>query len=391
VYLHGLLLDGERKSIEPLSRRVPGGNEQALQQFINQSPVGPDADLAAYRARMAAAFAADDGVIVVDDTGFPKQGRHSVGVARQYSGTLGKRANCQVATSLHYASGRGDYPLALRLYLPGSVDERSRSAGAGRVSRRTSAPSRPSGRSPSDLLDEVRAERLPHALVVADAGYGVATELREGLEQRRERYIVGVTGDTVALIGPTGWVPRAPKSKRGRPATASLPGGGRAAPGGDPHASRDVGADDRLLARGHEGQAGSRVRLGSGLAGPPVGGRRPRPMPSRTPRRPPAGSWWSGGEMEHQVRPLQLALRHDPGAGGRLWKERWQVERGYEQLKGELGLDHFEGRSWPGFHHHAAMTFLAYGFLALERQRAQAPADGHRPRGSAPGGAGRGA
>src|ERR671918_1011860 len=118
VYLHGLLLDGERKSIEPLSRRVPDGNEQNLQQFINQSPWDPTPILSAYRARMAAAFATDRGVIVIDDTGFPKQGKHSVGVARQYSGTLGKRANCQVATSLHYASRRGDYPLALRLYLP---------------------------------------------------------------------------------------------------------------------------------------------------------------------------------------------------------------------------------------------------------------------------------
>src|ERR671914_1632948 len=118
VYLHGLLLDGERKSIEPLSRRVPGGNEQNLQQFINQSPWDPAPILATYRARMAAAFATDAGAIVVDDTGFPKQGKHSVGVARQYSGTLGKRANCQVATSLHYASRRGDYPLALPLYLP---------------------------------------------------------------------------------------------------------------------------------------------------------------------------------------------------------------------------------------------------------------------------------
>src|SRR5580765_3127258 len=118
VYLHGLLLDGERKSIEPLSRRVPGGNEQNLQQFINQSPWDPAPILTAYRARMATTFASEAGVIVIDDTGFPKQGKQSVGVARQYSGTLGKRANCQVATSLHYASVHGDYPLALQLYLP---------------------------------------------------------------------------------------------------------------------------------------------------------------------------------------------------------------------------------------------------------------------------------
>src|SRR5829696_5166874 len=97
TYLHGLLLDGERKSIEPLSRRVPGGNEQRLQQFINQSPWEPASVLAAYRARLAQALARPGGVIVVDDTSFPKQGRHSVGVARQYCGALGKRANCQVA------------------------------------------------------------------------------------------------------------------------------------------------------------------------------------------------------------------------------------------------------------------------------------------------------
>src|SRR5215207_10062234 len=115
TYLHGLLLDGERKSIEPLSRRVPGGDEQALQQFVNQSPWEASPVLAAYRARLAAAFASPGGLVVVDDTGFPKQGRHSVGVARQYCGALGKAANWQVAVSLHDAGPEGDYPLALRL------------------------------------------------------------------------------------------------------------------------------------------------------------------------------------------------------------------------------------------------------------------------------------
>src|SRR5215216_3434467 len=118
LYLHGLLLDGERKSIEPLSRRVPGGDEQRLQQFVNQSPWDPAPVLAAYRAGLAQALAHPAGIIVVDDTSFPKQGRHSVGVARQYCGALGKRANCQVAVSLHYAGREGDYPLALRLFLP---------------------------------------------------------------------------------------------------------------------------------------------------------------------------------------------------------------------------------------------------------------------------------
>src|SRR5215216_7365416 len=120
TYLHGLLLDGERKSIEPLSRRVPGGNEQALQQFVNQSPWEAAPVLAAFRARLAAVFASPEGLIIIDDTSFPKQGRHSVGVARQYCGALGKAADCQVAVSLHYAGRAGDYPLALRLFLPES-------------------------------------------------------------------------------------------------------------------------------------------------------------------------------------------------------------------------------------------------------------------------------
>jgi DDE superfamily endonuclease len=115
--LHGLLLDGERKSIEALSPRVPDVNEQNLQPFINQNPWGPAPVLRAYRAKMVAIFATDDGVIVSDDTGFAKQKRYSVGVARQHSETARKRANCQAATPFYYLSMRGNYPLALRMYL----------------------------------------------------------------------------------------------------------------------------------------------------------------------------------------------------------------------------------------------------------------------------------
>src|SRR3954465_897255 len=125
VYLQGLLLDGERKSIEPLSRRItlPDGltsadPEQALQQFVNQSPGGPLAVLRRYRAHLAQTFASPDGIFLFDDVSFPKQGTHSVGVQRQYCGALGKKANCQVAVSVHYVSPRGHYPLDLQLYLP---------------------------------------------------------------------------------------------------------------------------------------------------------------------------------------------------------------------------------------------------------------------------------
>ena len=123
VYLQGLFLDGERKSIQPLAQRVTvpgwsGDTMQALQQFVNQSPWDEQAVLRTYRRLLAASLADPRGVIVIDDTGFAKKGRHSVGVARQYSGTLGKTDNCQVAVSLHYVAPLGDYPLGLRLFLP---------------------------------------------------------------------------------------------------------------------------------------------------------------------------------------------------------------------------------------------------------------------------------
>src|SRR5689334_16815763 len=127
VYLQGLLLDGERKSIEPLARRItlPEGlpskdPEQALQQFVNQSPWDEQAVLRRYRARMAQTFASQEGIFVIDDTSFPKQGQHSVGVQRQYCGALGKKANCQCAVSVHYVAPKGHYPLDMRLYLPES-------------------------------------------------------------------------------------------------------------------------------------------------------------------------------------------------------------------------------------------------------------------------------
>jgi SRSO17 transposase len=393
VYLHGLLLDGERKSIEPLSRRVPGGNEQALQQFVNQSPWDPAPVLAAYRARMAATFATDDGVIVIDDTGFPKQGRHSVGVARQYSGTLGKRANCQVATSLHYASARGDYPLALRLYLPeGWTNDPDR------LERARVPPGERDFKTKwqiaLDLLDAVRAEGLPHAVVVADAGYGVATELRDGLDRRREHYIVGLLGEEVVLTEPPRWVPHVSKGQRGRPATRAY----LAEDGPRPVAIRTMA--ESLARTPVCWRDGTKGKLEADFAWVRVWPvhRWQMGVPSdaipdaETAARWLLVEWRQDGTIKYALSNLPPDATLEQAVG--FWKERWQVERGYEQLKGELGLDHFEGRGWPGFHHHATMTFLAYGFLALERRRAQDAQglDGPPvPEASAPGEARRGA
>jgi SRSO17 transposase len=369
TYLHGLLLDGERKSIEPLSRRVPGGDEQALQQFVNQSPWEAAPVLRAYRAQMAAAFASADGLIVVDDTSFPKQGCHSVGVARQYCGALGKAANCQVAVSLHYAAQQGDYPLALRLFLPEAWTADPARLERGRVPAEARA-AKAKWQIALDLLDTVRAEGLPHALVVADAGYGAGGEFRAGLEARGERYIVGLLGEELVFPEPPRWVVRPPRPRGRLPTRAHL-----AQEMPRPVAVKDLAEGlERTAVRWREGTKGwleadfAWVRVWVGHRwerGVPIGA---IPDPDETARWL-LVEWRRDGTVRYALANLPPGTTVEQAVPR--WKERWQVERGYLQLKDELGLDHFEGRSWTGFHHHAAMTFLAYGFLALERRRAQ--------------------
>src|SRR4051794_25071275 len=191
VYLRGLLLDGDRKSIEPLSRRVtlPEGltskdPEQALQQFVNQSPWDEHAVLRRYRAVLAQTFASPHGIFLFDDVSAPKQGQHSVGVQRQYCGALGKKANCQVAVSVHYVSPKGHYPLDLRLYLPDSwLQDKRRLDKAGVPKDERRALTKPE--IALELLDRVRDEGLPGWAVVSDAGYGVSGDFRDGLDARK--------------------------------------------------------------------------------------------------------------------------------------------------------------------------------------------------------------
>src|SRR3954470_12033295 len=238
VYLQGLILDGDRKSIEPLSRRVtlPPGLEvkdldQALQQFVGQSTWDEQAVWKRYRSALAETFASPKGIFVIDDTSFPKQGKLSVGVQRQYCGASGKRANCQVAPSVHYVSPRGHYPLAMRLYLPeswaGDADRLDR-AGVPEEHRRVATK----GQIALELLDQVRGEGLPGQLVVADAGYGVSGPFRDGLAQRGLHYIVGVTGEMVVFTEKPTW--EAPPARRpgagGRAATRSVLAGGSPRP-----------------------------------------------------------------------------------------------------------------------------------------------------------------
>lgn len=370
VYLQGLLLDGERKSIEPLSRRVtlPAGlaskdPEQALQQFVNQSPWDDQAVLRRYRAHLAQTFAHPDGIFLFDDVSFPKQGTHSVGVQRQYCGALGKKANCQVAVSVHYVSPRGHYPLALRLYLPDSwLKDRQRLDHAGVPKDQRRALTKPE--MALQLLDQVQAEGLPGQAVVADAGYGVSGEFREGLAARGLRYIVGVTEDFVVFPQRPAWVAPRPATG-GRPQTRPQLAQGSS----PPIPLRELARRVRL--RRVTWREGTKGKLSARFAWLRVW----------------PGHGWQRGECaaaapvwllieEQGDGKVKFAFSNLPEGTNcrtavRLWKRRWPVEQGYQQLKEELGLDHFEGRSWRGFHHHACLALLAYGFLLLERQRKQ--------------------
>ena len=370
VYLAGLIQEGERKSIEPLSRRVtlpPELNvadpEQALQQFINQSPWEDQQVGKRYRAIMAEALADPEGLFLIDDTGFPKQGKHSVGVQRQYCGALGKKANCQVAPSVHYVSKKGHCPLAIRLYLPECwLDDPKRlnKAGVPDAVRRPQTK----GQIALELLDQVRAEGWPGHLVVADAGYGVAQEFRDALEQRGLHYLVGVTEDMVVFTAEPRWfVP--PWSGRGRRPTR--PRLTEDSP--RPVSLKDLAA--RTPLRKVTWREGTKGKLAGRFAWLRVW---------------PAQGWATGAcvgaepiwlLIEQQADgELKYAFSNLPVHTSRLqavrqWKSRWPVEQGYQQMKEELGLDHFEGRSWRGFHHHVCLVMLAYGFLALEQQRAK--------------------
>jgi SRSO17 transposase len=367
VYLRGLLADGERKSIEPLSRRVtlppdlPSRDpEQALQQFVSQSTWDEQAVLTRYRALMAAHFASPEGVFVFDDTGFPKRGRHSVGVSHQYCGALGKRADCQVAVTLHYSGSRGHFPLDLRLHLPESWTadtERMIAAGVPETLRAHKAKSQIA----LELLDRARAEGIAGGTVVADAGYGGA-ELRDGLAARGLRYVVGASPETVVFTREPRWT-RRPKPRPGSQSQLWWPA---------PDTPQPVTVGElagQLQLERVTWRDGTKGKLSAPFAWVRVW---PARDWDRGVRVRPEAIWLLVEEQPDEV--IKFALSNLPADAPvleavRLGKQRWRVEQGHQQMKEELGLDHFEGRSWRGFHHHAALVLLAYGFLLLEQAR----------------------
>jgi SRSO17 transposase len=391
-YCTGLLLPGQRKSVEPMAARldpahVPSAH-QALHHFVATAPWNDAAMLDAVRDLVLPALLRQRPITawILDDTGFPKKGRHSVGVARQYCGQLGKQDNCQVAVSLSVANDHASLPVAFDLYLPEDW-----AADPIRRAKTGVPPEVVFQTKPQIALRQVRralAEGLPTGVLLADAGYGAETDFRTALSALGLPYVVGVQSSLG--VWPPGCGPLPPKPWSG---TGRKPKLRRR---DDEH--QPVSA--KSLAFSLAPNAWQTVAWRQGSQGE-LSGRfaAVRVCPSHRDdarAEPHPEEWllieWPEGEKE----PTKYWLSTLPERISRvdlvhLAKLRWRIERDYQDLKQELGLDHYEGRGWRGFHHHATLCIAAYGFLVRERSLfppqgngwRQAPAlpAGWRPRG----------
>jgi SRSO17 transposase len=360
LYVRGLLGPGERKSLQPMAARLGLSGHDQLQHFV-ASPAWDDGPLWAVLAEKADRLVGGpEAVLVVDDTALPKKGTLSAGVARQYCGQLGKKASCQALVSLTLARGEVPVPLTLRLFLPDEwTRDPDRCARAG-VPEAEVAP-RSKGEIALAELDRVLAAGVRFGVVLADAGYGTSAGFRRGLDERGLTWAVGISR-TQKVYG-TAVRLRWPRATRGRPRKTPVPSE-------EPRTVEEVlaGARWRRLSwrRGTKGPlaarfAAVRVRVGDG----------PITRPSR--HLPGAevwlvGEWRGNGERKYYLSnlPPGTALRDLAAA----IKARWVCEQAHQQLKQELGLGHFEGRSWTGLHRHALMTCIAFTYLQHLRLRA---------------------
>jgi SRSO17 transposase len=375
AYVTGLCLPGERKSMEPMAARVDprhvGARHQSLQHFIADAPWDPTAVLRVAREWVLAPMVRHGpvGAWIVDDTAFPKKGQHSVGVARQYCGVRGKQDNCQVAVSVSVANEAVSLPVAYQLYLPESwASDRPRRRAVGVPDDVTFQPK---WQIALGQIQAVLAEGVPRAPVVADAGYGDTTAFREALTAMGLAYAVGVKKETTAW--PPGEAPRPPKrwKGRGRPPTLVR----RTATHTPQSLQQLAGALPPTAWRTVTWREGTHGAMRSRFA-------RLRVRPAhrdeqRTEAR--AEEWLLIEWPRDAAEPTKYWLSTLPATTPlpelvRLAKLRWRIERDYQELKDELGLDHFEGRGWRGFHHHGALCIAAYAFLAAERARLSPPA-----------------
>jgi len=360
-YCTGLMLPGERKSVEPMAARTApartGAQHQSLLHFVGVAAWSDEKVLAKVREMVLPAIE-EDGPIeawIIDDTSFPKQGKHSVGVHHQYCGQLGKQANCQVTVSLSVANHAASLPVAYRLYLPQDwTKDRARRKKAG-------VPKDMAFRTkPEIALEQIRwacEVGLPRGVALMDAAYGNDSRLRAGMTDLEVPYVAGILPNT--LMWRCGAGPRRkgkPLNNTGRRDEPDLISAKEVALGLPTHAWRTVrwreGSADWLSSRF------ARVRVS-------VGHNKLVPEKLRP-------EWllveWPEGEAEPTK--YWLSTLPENVSFQRLVdfaKLRWRIERDYQELKQEVGLGHYEGRGWRGFHHHATLCIAAYGFLIAER------------------------
>jgi len=366
-YCTGLMLPLSRKSVEPMAARVDplhaSARHQALHHFVAKSEWSDTSVMARVRDWVIPSLGLDGGCYwIIDDTGFPKKGKHSVGVARQYCGQLGKQDNCQVAVSLSLASTRGSIPMAYQLYLPkdwAADPVRRKAAG---VPEDIAFATKP-----EIALAQMRqaiAAGVSMGVVLADAGYGDETAFRDGITALGMRYAVGIRPATT--VWAPGTAPLPPKAWVGR---GIRPTRLRRESGNEPVAVK-------ALACGLPEQAWHTVTWREGTNNELCGrftALRVRPAHRdylQTEMRP--EEWllieWPDGEAE----PAKYFLTTAPEDATLeqmvfVTKMRWRIERDYQDLKQEFGLGHYEGRGWRGFHHHATLSIAAYGFLMAQR------------------------
>jgi SRSO17 transposase len=362
LYARGLIEAGARKSLERIVARLGGGKVEyeGLQHFLADSPWDPAVIDRAVAERVCAAI--EPQAWVLDDTGIPKDGRRSPGVKRQYSGTLGKIGNCQIAVSLHAVGGQGTVPLGFRLYLPEewcADPERRRMA---KVPESVEFQTKPA--LGGQLVARAADWKIRRAPVLGDQAYGNDSKLRARLHDDAIDYVLSVgpqtevfDSDTLFAVPPRkpgsrGPAPRLQRPDREPQSIAQLTAG------------LGLDAFQTVAFRDNEGQQlASRFAFVRVICAHPV----------THERRPPREEWLIVEWPQDKHAPTDYWISNLPAATeperlARLARLRWMIELDYKQLKGELGLDHYEGRSWLGFHHHCTLVTAAHGFLTLERQ-----------------------
>lgn len=379
LYLQGLMLEGRRKSMQPMGDRL-GIDYQQLQQFVSASP-WPVEPVRRRLARKATTLLSPQ-AWVVDDTGFVKDGPASPGVARQYSGTLGKIGNVQIGVSVHAVTDAASCPLSWRLFLPEGWDdtcsdsaEHAEQVATRRV--RAQIPDtvrhRPKWELALEMIDELGAWGLTPPVMVGDAGYGEIGYFRTGLTERDIPYVVQVKSSTSLHDAAARFEMPAPTGRAGRPFQVAS------------YQSEPVQAKAYAQHLPVDAFAPVSWRQGSkGVMTSRFAARRVRPANRNLPKNPDGSlpeCWLLIEWPDQATEPTDYWLSTLPPDTSiaelvRLGKIRWRIEHDYRELKHGLGLDHFEGRTWIGWHHHVTLVTAAHLFVTIQRLSADPKAHG---------------